>query len=250
MFEFVANLQFQATGHGLVILARFELLGKVVLASCVGIGLVVGIAVFLTVTQLLHQPGRRIAQVQRHLQRTVLGSIAHGGLEAHVHRIALGRARQVDHRLGHGQLAFGAAQALLDIPGIEAQRQGTRIGIADILAGHAHHATCQVQRIAATIEHACVPVQGRVWVGAPHRFVQRGNLVVERLAALVETSATVAQQVLQKLHAQLAAVFSQVGSVLQQVEQAPAIAIGGGQQDLEALLGQLQLAFAQPFLLS
>ena len=118
------------------------------------------------------------------------------GLEAHVHRVALGCAGQVGDGLGHRQLALGATKALLHIPGSQAQAKRTRVGVADVLAGHAHHAAGDVQRIAAAVEHACKPVQGAIGVGAAHRLVQRGYLVVKRLAALVEAAATVTQQAL------------------------------------------------------
>src|SRR5690606_40733812 len=52
--QLVANLQFQAARYRLVVAARLQFLGEVVLAGGVGIRLVVGIAVFLAVAQLLH----------------------------------------------------------------------------------------------------------------------------------------------------------------------------------------------------
>ena len=55
--------------------------------------------------------------------------------------------------------------------------------------------------------------------------MQRGNLVVKRYSALVETSAGITEQALQEIDADLAVVFSQIGGVFQQVEQTPAIAI-------------------------
>ena len=80
--------------------------------------------------------------------------------------------------------------------------------------------------------------------------MQRGNLVVEGLAALVEAPAAVAQQVLQQFGCDLAAILGEVGGILQQVEQAPAIAIGSSQENLEALFWQAQALFTQALLLA
>src|SRR5690606_17033981 len=82
------------------------------------------------------------------------------------------------------------------------------------------------------------------------RLVQRGNLVVEGLASLVEATAGIAEQVVQGFRGNGLAILDQVGGVLQQVEQAPAIAVGGGQQDLQAFFRQLQASGAQAPLLA
>ena len=206
-----------------------------------------GVAVFIAIAELLHQLGRRVAQVQRHLLRALLGSVTHSCLECGVHRIALRRTGQIDDGLGHGKLAFRTAQALLHVPGIEAQGQGARIGVADILTGHAHHTAGDVQRVAAAIEHARVPVQRAVRAGTAHRLVQRGNLVVEGFAALVETTAAVAQQVLQQLHPDFATVLGQVCSVLEKIEQTTAVTIGSSQKNLKGLVRQAEMAIAQAF---
>ncbi len=208
-----------------------------------------GITVFIAVAQLFHKLGRRVAQVQWHFQRTVLGGGAQCRLEAHVHRVALWRAGQIGDRLSYCQLAFGAAEALLHLPGRQAQAEGAGIGIADIFAGHAHHAPGQVQGVATAVDHPRKPVQRAVGVGAAHRLMQGGNLVVERFAALVEPSAGVTEQALQQVGAHLAVVFGQIRGVFQQIQQAPAIAIGGGQQHLEAFVAEGQVALAKPTLL-
>jgi hypothetical protein len=52
----------------------------------------------------------------------------------------LGTRSEIQHRLGNGQLALRAAQAFEGVPGVERQLQRPRVGVADVLAGHAHHA--------------------------------------------------------------------------------------------------------------
>ncbi|MNM93562.1 hypothetical protein D3C81_1059400 [compost metagenome] len=133
----------------------------------------------------------------------------------------------------------------MHFPRRQAQAQRTRVGVADVFAGHAHHAPGQVQRIATAVDHSRKPVQRAVGIGAAHRFVQRGDLVVERFAALVETPTGIAEQALQQVGADFAVVFGQVRGVFQQIEQAPAIAIGGRQQHLEAFIAEGQVAFTQ-----
>ncbi len=205
-----------------------------------------GITVFITVAQLFHQLGRRIAQVQRHFQGAVLGGRAQGGLEAHIHRIAFWRAGQVGDGLGHRQFAFRAAEALLHIPGRQAQAQSPRVGVADVFAGHAYHAAGQVQGVAATVDHAREPIQRTVRVGAAYGFVQRRNLVVKRFAALVETPACVTEQALQQVDTDFAAVFGQVRGVFQQIEKAAAVAVCGREQNLEGFVANAQPTLAQP----
>src|SRR5690606_4384347 len=61
---------FQPALDRLIIVARLDGLGKIILASCIGIGLVVGVAVFLAIAKVFHQLGWRIAQMQRYFQRT------------------------------------------------------------------------------------------------------------------------------------------------------------------------------------
>ena len=127
-----------------------------------------GIPVGLAVTKFLHQARGRIAQVNRHLHRAEAPRVLHGGLVGGIHRIALGRRGQVEHRLGDGELPLRAAEPFLDVPGTEREFQRTRIGIADIFRRHAHHAARHVNRVASAVEHSAQPVECRIGRGAPH----------------------------------------------------------------------------------
>src|SRR5690606_27683106 len=62
----VADLDLQATLARLVVTAGLHALGEIILAGGIGVGFIVGIAVGLAVAELFHQPGRGVAQVQRH----------------------------------------------------------------------------------------------------------------------------------------------------------------------------------------
>jgi len=205
-----------------------------------------GVAVFVAITQLFHQLGRRVAQMQRHFKRAVFGGAAQCGLEAHIHRVAFWRTRQIGDGLGHRQLALRAAETFLHIPGRQAQAQRARVGVADVFAGHAHHPPGDIQRVAAAVDHSREPVQSTVRVGATHRLVQGRDLVVKGFATLVEAPLGIAQQVMQQVGADFAVILGQVRGVFQQVEQAPTITVSRPQQNLEAFIAQAQAALAQP----
>lgn len=49
MAQLLANFQFQATGHRLIVLARFQLVGEVILTSGVGVRFIVCIAVLVAI---------------------------------------------------------------------------------------------------------------------------------------------------------------------------------------------------------
>lgn len=61
----------------------------------------------------------------------------------------------------------------------------------------------------------------------------------------IRQAAGVAEQTLQKVDADLVAIFGEVGGILQQIEKTPAVAIGGAQQNLEAFVTETELTLAQ-----
>ena len=107
---------------------------------------------------MLHQPRRRVAQAQRHRPRSIVGDEGAGGVVGNVYRVALGRAGEVDDRLGQRELAFGRSQALKGRHRVERDLKGTRVGEADILTRHAYDAPADIKRIGTAVEHAAEPV--------------------------------------------------------------------------------------------
>src|SRR3569833_1452523 len=77
-----------------------------------------------------------------------------------MHAALLHGEGEIDHGLGDGERAFGAAEPLLYVPGLERQGQRARVGVADVLIRHAHHAARDVERIGTAVEHAREPVPG------------------------------------------------------------------------------------------
>ena len=150
----------------------------------------------------------------------------------HVAGIALGRNRQVDHRLRQRQIAFRRTQPLVGGGGIVGDLHRARVGQADVFPRHAHDAARQVARIDAAVEHPAQPVQRRIRIGAAHRLVQRGNLVVERIAALVEPAQRVAQAFDQQRRIDFGQALGARGprDDFQIIQQLAAVAVGAGDQ--------------------
>ena len=175
--------------------------------------------------------------MQRHVVAGVGGHQGARRVIGVVDRVALRRHRHIGDRLGHRQLAFGAAEALLNVPGIEAQGERARVGVADLLAGHAHHPPGDVERVAAAVEHAREPVQRGVRVGAAHRLVQRADLVVENVAALVEAPHRVAQHLFHQrpIDARLLPV-GEVQGDLQHIQQPAGVTVGVAEQQVAGVV--------------
>ncbi len=83
------------------------------------------------------------------------------------------------------EFAFGAAEKIVGVLGGVRLHKRLRVGEADVLHRHAHHAPREVKRRLAAVDHAAEPVKRRVGVGAAHRLVQRADEVVMAVAVLV-----------------------------------------------------------------
>ena len=140
----------------------------------------------------LHQLGRRIEDVLWRQQRTALLRRAHRRAKRRVGGVGFRRGGEIDHGLRDREFALGRPEEIIGILGGVADHQRLRIGEADVLHRHPHHAPRQKQRIFAGIQHAREIIQRRIGIGAAHRFMQRrdqivmavGGFVVDRRAAL------------------------------------------------------------------
>src|SRR5690606_39634808 len=83
-----ADLDLEASRHRAIVFALGHAFGEVFLSRREGIGLIVRIAVALAVAELLHQAGRRIAQMHRDFERTVLRCLFHCFAERRVDSLA------------------------------------------------------------------------------------------------------------------------------------------------------------------
>ena len=102
----------------------------------------------------------------------------HGG-------VALGSGRQVQRRLCQGEAAFRQTDPVEGLGGGDDQRQGPRVGEADVLAGEDDHAAEDEPRILPGVDHAGHPVQGGVRIRAPHRLDEGADRVEVVVALLV-----------------------------------------------------------------
>src|SRR6267378_564322 len=134
--QLLADLSFHATIAGAVPLDLRHSLGKVILARRKRLRLIVRVAVALAVAQVLHQAGGSVADVQRHRPRAVLGNEAARRIISLVDRVRLCRHREINHRFGQRQLAFGTAEALVSLAGVERDAQRARVRKADVFHRH------------------------------------------------------------------------------------------------------------------
>jgi len=144
-----------------------------------------GIAILFSVAELLHQPGRRVAQVQGYGQGAVGVDVAAGGVQGDVAGVGFGGAREVGDGVGEGDGSLGQSGELERGKGAGGDDEGHRVGVADVFAGEDHHAAQDEQRVFAGVDHAKAPVQGCVGIAAAHRLDKGADDVVVLLAVLV-----------------------------------------------------------------
>ncbi len=137
------------------------------------------------IAQILHQPGGRVAQVERHRFLARVLDVVLRRRVGRVHRIRLGREAEIDHRLGQRQITLGRAEKIDGLLGREAQVQRFRRGQADVFDSHADDTAGEIKRVFAGGEHARQPVQSRVGIAVADAFVQRRDQVVVLFAGLV-----------------------------------------------------------------
>ena len=100
-----------------------ELLGHVLLVDEVA-GVVVGITVILAVAQLFHQPGGRVAQVQRHGGVARLLDQGKRVVDGQIGTVALGAGGQIDSTFAQGDAALGPPDLVDDVKRGIGQQQG------------------------------------------------------------------------------------------------------------------------------
>ncbi len=203
------------------------------------------VLVALAVTELLHQPCWRVADVQRNFLGAVFAHVVAGRVECGVGRIGFRRGGEIDGQLGECEFAFGAAQSIEGFPRIDRHLQGARIGEADVLHGHARQAARKIARVGAAIEHPRQPVQRRIRIRAAHAFVQRRDLVVELFAALVEAARAVGQYLFERRFGNRAALARQVGGDLEEGQATTHVAVGSGGDQVHEVVADLQFAVTE-----
>ncbi|AEW72919.1 hypothetical protein EcWSU1_01480 [Enterobacter ludwigii] len=187
--ELFANLAFKTSVCGVIIAGLCHLLREIFLPGGVGIGFVVGVAVFLPIPHLFHQFGRRIAQMNRHVIIRAFTGVGHGRFKGGIDSVTFRCAGQINNRLSDSTLAFSRPDAGKAVPGRNSHLHGARVGIPDIFRGNRQAATGHIQRIATGGDNAGIPVKRRIGRAAAHGLMQCRNQIVKPIAFIVETRA-------------------------------------------------------------
>ena len=143
------------------------------------------VLIIFTITDLFHQFGRGIPDLQRHGQVAAAPYLFERPLDGHIGSIAFGRCGQVDGRLRQDDPAFGHADPVHRIEAGGGQQQGVGVGIADILRCQDDHPAGDEQRVFAPFDHARQPVNGAVGVAAAHRFDEGRYHIIVHLPRFV-----------------------------------------------------------------
>ena len=242
--ELLADLALESARHRTIPLLRAHIVGKISLSGSVTIGLVVRVTVLVAIAEFLHQPGRRVAQMDRHRARLVLADERPRLIVGVVTGVGLRRGREIENGLRERKLPFGRPKALVCLCRVERDARRARIGQANVLPRHAHDTPRQIARVGAAVEHAAEPVQRAVRRAAAHRLVQGADLVVERIAPLVETTQILGKHAgQQRLVDRLQTLrHCRLRDDLHIVEQLAAVAIGRVDQALTRLVGKADVA--------
>ena len=124
------------------------------------------IFIAVVIAQILHQAGRRIADMQRHRQ---IARLLHGGdsiVDAQVGTVALRTGGKIHHCLGKGDSRFGPSYLHHRIKGGIRQQQGIGIRQSHILARTDYHSAGYELRIFTSLYHARHPIERRIGVAA------------------------------------------------------------------------------------
>ena len=84
-----------------------------------------------------------------------------------------------------GKLSFGKPDELESFLGVQSDSKCLIVRKADVFRREPYQASSDIQWILAGFKHSGKPVQGRVNIRVPQRFMKCGNDVVVFLAALV-----------------------------------------------------------------
>ena len=196
-------------------------------------------------SQLFEQLGRGIAQMNRHIQRAERPGVGQGRVPGQINRVALGGAGEIDHRLSKCQLPLRGAETFLRLPGVERQVQCTRIGVANVFAGHPHDAPRHIERITAAVDHPRQPIERGVRVRSTYRLMQRRDLVVEDVPALVEASHAAGDHLRDGRRRDLLA-RRHPGRQFEKIQRPAGIAVGAACEQMRGLLRQAQPTLAKP----
>ena len=170
--------------------------------------------------------------------------VALGLAERAVEGVALGGQRDVDGRLGQGQLALRRPHKFVSVLGRDRDDQRLRVGQPDVLRGGPHDPPGDVEWVLPGREQPGEPVERRVGLGVAQRLVEGRDQVEVLLAGLVVEGRPALEGVLDVLERDLIA-LAEVGGQLQEVQGAARVPVAGPRDELGRLRPQRELQLAQ-----
>ncbi len=189
----LADLDLQAARHGAIVSPIRHLIRQIALARRERIRLIVRIPIVPAVSEALHQTwwahcGSAAAHPACRTSQHPPSPLP----SRHTRHCSWARRRDTRPRW-QSRARLPGCRAGRTPPRHPASTRKPRIRQPDILHRHPHHPARDVERIAAAIQHPAEPIQRAIRITAPHGLVQRRDLVIELVAALVEPAAGAAR---------------------------------------------------------
>jgi len=123
------------------------------------LGLVVRVLVPLAIPEAAHEPGHRVAQMERHRIGSGALDVRRQRTRGTLHRVRLRRKREIDARLGKRKVPLREPDEMDRLLG--RRRDDERLGIreADVLRREDHETPGDEHGILSRVDHPYQPVQ-------------------------------------------------------------------------------------------
>ena len=154
--------------------AVFQVVGQELLADEIA-GIVVGVFIVAAVTELFHQFGGGVAQVQGNGQVACLPHQFEGVVDGHVGGVALGTGGEVDGSLRQRDASFRPAYFHDGVEAGIGQQQGVGVRQSDVLGSGNDETAGYESGVFTALYHACQPVDGSVGVAAADGLDEGGD---------------------------------------------------------------------------
>ena len=115
---------------------------------------VVGVLVAFMVTELLHEFGGCVSQMQWHRQVSTLPHKLQSVIYCHVCRVALGACREIDGSLGQRDSTFRHSDFVDSVECRIGEQQSVGVGKADVLTGRDDQPSRDKKGVFPTLNHA------------------------------------------------------------------------------------------------
>ena len=144
-----------------------------------------GILIFLSITQLLHQLGRCISKMKRNRQVPCLSHQGQGRVDTLVSRVTLRAGSQIDRSFRQRYPSFRPANLHDSIKGCIGQKQGIGIGQADIFGSRDNQAPGNEGRVLSSLHHTGQPIKRPIGITSTDGLDEGRDDVVMQLPILI-----------------------------------------------------------------